>query len=379
MVEKKQNPLSPIKVSRVIYPVLIGFGVVGFMLYKERNFDVHSLDAIHLTFVTVLTLFASLLMMAFRDIGYMIRIRILTDNQLTWIKAFRVIMLWEFTSTIMPSAVGGSTVAMIYVNKEGISFGRSTAAVMVTSFLDELYFVIGFPLVCLLIRFNELFSIQGKAVATFANEFFYFAIIGYGLKFIYTIFLGYGIFVNPRGLKWLLLKIFKLPFIRKWKHNANETGTDIIKSSVEYRHKPFLFWLKAFGATIIAWTCRYWVVNIIFLAFFAVKNNFLLFARQLVMWNMMLVSPTPGGSGFAEFVFIRYLGQFVPSGMTSIAIIISLAFIWRLISYYPYLIIGSIIFPKWAKKHFSKNNVAPKDDETKRKKLKFNTPKTNLL
>jgi glycosyltransferase 2 family protein len=63
---------------------------------------------------------------------------------------------------------------------------------------------------------------------------------------------------------------------------------------------------------------------------------------------MMLVSPTPGGSGFAEYVFTNYLVDFLP--MSSVAVVMAL--VWRLITYYPYLIAGSIIFPKWLKDKF---------------------------
>ena len=63
----------------------------------------------------------------------------------------------------------------------------------------------------------------------------------------------------------------------------------------------------------------------------------------------MLVSPTPGGSGFAEYAFHGFLGYLIPAG-TGIA----MAFIWRLISYYSYLIIGVFILPKWIKKHITK-------------------------
>lgn len=87
-----------------------------------------------------------------------------------------------------------------------------------------------------------------------------------------------------------------------------------------------------------------------FLAFFIVDDHFLLFARQLVIWIMMLVSPTPGGSGFTEFVFTEYLGEFVPI----VGIAAGMALLWRLITYYPYLIIGAVIFPKWLKEKFKK-------------------------
>ena len=109
------------------------------------------------------------------------------------------------------------------------------------------------------------------------------------------------------------MKCFKLKLLRKWRHSANEAGSDIIRNSYELRHMPFSFWLKTFGATFFSWTARYWVVNAILMAFFVLKDTdwatqFLIFARQLIMWIMMLISPTPGGSGFAEFVFKEYRG-----------------------------------------------------------------------
>lgn len=67
----------------------------------------------------------------------------------------------------------------------------------------------------------------------------------------------------------------------------------------------------------------------------------------------MLVSPTPGGSGFAEFVFTRFLGEFIPVEPAILGTVaIAMALIWRLATYYPYLVIGAIMFPRWIKSKF---------------------------
>jgi uncharacterized protein (TIRG00374 family) len=343
--ESSTSFASKINPRKIIYPVLIGFGVVGFMIY--RNFDIKAFDVVTFTWHSVMWLFIAFLFMLCRDIGYMIRIRILADNKFSWKQAFRIIMLWEFTSAITPSAVGGTSIAVIFVHKEGMSVGKSSALVLATSFLDELYFIIMFPLFLLVVDIDKLFYVQeGFSIA---NEFLYFAVIGYSLKLAYVILLTYGMFKNPRGLKKLLVRLFSLKFLRKWRYKAAIAGTEIVESSKEYKRKPFSFWIKAFAATAFSWTSRYWVVNAIFLAFFAVNSHILLFARQLVMWIMMLVSPTPGGSGFTEYIFNEYLGDFIPP-IAGVAIL--LATIWRLITYYPYLLIGAAIVPPWIKKKF---------------------------
>lgn len=353
MSENKKNPFRRIRTTNIIYPIIIGIGVVVYMFI--RKFDPTIFYQIHFTPRIFLWITVAVLLMAMRDFGYILRIRILSDNELNWIKSFRIVMLWEFTSAITPSAIGGTSVAIIYVNKEGISIGKSSAIVMATSFLDELYFILAFPLVLIFINAHELFNVSGLTaeVLSFKNEFLLFALVGYSIKLIYIIVLGYGLFLNPRGLKWLLLWIFKLPILRRWRQGANEAGTEIVSSSRELTKKPFIFWLKAFGASVLSWTSRYWVVNALFLAFFVVPDHFLLYARQLVAWIMMLISPTPGGSGFSEFIFIRYFGDLLnitPDIKESFAALLS--FIWRLISYYPYLIIGTILFPRWIKMKF---------------------------
>lgn len=359
MAEKEQNPFKKISGIRVIYPIIIGLGVVFYFFFKEFNHEAFSV--ITFSFRMAIFLFIAILFMVLRDVGYIIRIRVLSHNELSWRQALRVIMLWEFSSAVMPSAVGGTTIAMIYINKEGINLGRSTAIVMATSFLDEVYFILMFPLLLLTIKVHKLFTVgmgvSGNDYISLANEFLWFAIIGYSLKLAYTIVLSYGLFVNPRGLKWLLMIVFRLPFLRKFRYTAHITGTDIITSSNELKKQKIGFWLKAFGATFFSWTSRYLVVNALILAFFAVSDHFLLFARQLVMSNMVLLSPTPGGSGFSEYIFTRYLSDFFPvDAAIAGSIGIVLALLWRIISYYPYLLIGAIILPNWIKKRFTSEN-----------------------
>ena len=361
MAKKKSDKdlLKSVSPGKIFIPIAIGLAYIGYMMYKEVDLD--KLTSIQLAKYAVIWIILAFLMMVIRDFGYIVRLKILSDGKFTWLQAFRVIMLWEFTSAVTPSAIGGTSVAILYVNKEGMSVGESSSVVMATSFLDELYFILMFPLLFFAISPAQLFGIDGET--DIYNKFFYFAVGGYSIKLAYLLILSYGLFKNPRGLKWLILMIFKLPILRRWKHGANDAGTEIIKSSRELKKKPFKFWLKAFAATFFSWTARYWIVNILLISLLLSKyttgDHFLIFARQLVMWIMMIIFPTPGGSGFAEGFFEVFLGDFIPNvGGLAIA----LALVWRLVSYYPYLIIGAFMLPKWIKRHFleGKNKLEKK-------------------
>jgi len=333
---------------KILIPILLGLGVVVWMFHNE--FDLEVLKSIEFTWWTAFWIIMAVVMMCTRDVGYIMRIHTLSGGQLTWIQSFRIIMLWEFTSAVTPSAIGGTSIALLYIYKEGISIGKGTSMVLATSILDETYFIVMFPLLLLIISPTELFTI-GETTSTtdLSNEFLLFAVIGYSLKLVFTLFVMYGLFVNPQGLKKILLLIFRLPIIRRWKDKIEKAGDDIVVASGELKTKNFKFWLKTVVATFLSWTARYWVVNCLFLAFFpATTKHFLIFARQLVMWIMMLVMPTPGGSGFAEFVFKEFLGEFIPI-VGFIAIIVVL---WRIITYYVYLLMGAVVLPAWLRKKF---------------------------
>ncbi|MBN1112721.1 MAG: flippase-like domain-containing protein [Bacteroidales bacterium] len=354
MDHKGFKAIDSLRKTRIIYPIIVGCGFILYMLYKE--FDPSIFSNISFGWNSIFWLVIAVLLMVMRDVGYVIRLKILSDGEISWLKSIKVVFLWEFASAITPSAIGGTSVAIIFVHKAGLNIGKSAAVVMATSLLDELYFIIFFPLLFIFVSPHLLFDVEKYSSNILLNSFYWFAIVGYSIKLIWVFLLGYGLFVNPVGLRKTILFVFKLPFLRRWKKNAYDAGADIIFSSRALRRKPFKFWLKSFFATAVSWTSRYWVVNTLFLAFFIVHDHFIIFARQLVMWIMMLLSPTPGGSGFAEFIFKEFLFDFIntdPQNMLSYAV--GLAFLWRLISYYPYLIIGAIIFPRWLRDNFNKS------------------------
>lgn len=333
--------------GRIAIAILLGLSVATYQVVD--SFDIKAFEAVEWTWYSTFWIIIAVIMMAMRDLAYMYRIRVLTDFQISWRNSFDTIMLWEFASAVTPSVVGGSGVAIYIVNKEGVTIGRSTAVVMTSAMLDELFYILMVPIIILAVGYYDLFPIQeDKLFLGYHLDTSIIFLIGYLFIVLLTSIISYAIFFRPRGFKWILLQVFKLPFLRKWRTSAAATGDEIIVTSNELKGKPKRFWIKSFGATFVSWTARYWVVNFIILAFLPVSDHLLVYGRQLVMWVVMLISPTPGGAGVAEIAFSSYLSDFIPIGL-----IAALALIWRLISYYPYLFIGAIILPKWIKKTHS--------------------------
>lgn len=331
---------------KVLLPVLIGIGVVVIMFWhdakKENLAEVwHNID---FDARTIVCIFLALMFMFGRDFGLSWRFRELTDKQLRWGQAFKVDLLCEFTSCITPSAVGGSSLGMLFLNSQGIEIGRATTLMITTLFLDELFFVVFCPIVILLTPANEIFSSAGIGFSHGIQLTFWLV---YACIFVWTLILFAGIIWRPEWIRSLLNRMFSWRWLRRWKTQAVTLGDNMVATSVELRKKPFRFWLKVFGGTALSWTSRYLVVNALFFGFLSADDRWqwVIFAREFVIWVVLMVSPTPGGSGVSEWLFSEYYGDLVPTaGMALI-----LAIFWRLISYYVYLLIGAIIVPGWLK------------------------------
>lgn len=333
--------------NKIWVPVLIGIGIVFAMFYLDPNITVENLKVVFDASIGWLLFAVAVLF--FRDFGYVYRIRELTDRHLTWTRAIYVIILWEFASAVTPSVVGGTAVAMFILNKEGIKMGKAIAFVMVTAILDNLFFVIGAPIILFFAQGN-IFPESKLLEIQMENSLQAIFWISYSLYATHSLVMALALFYRPRVFKWVLIKICSIKFLKRWKHNAQEFGDQIVLASKELKGKNSSYWLKIVGATIFVWTSRYLMLNAIVSAFVPLTfdQQIIVFARQVIMWIVMMLSPTPGSSGTAEFFygqfFTEFLGQY--TFVTSI--------IWRLFSYYPYLILGAIFLPRWIKQVFFK-------------------------
>lgn len=328
------------KTSYIFLPILIGLTVVAWLFYKD--FDPDLFSGLHFSKRMAGGIFLGFLFIFGRDLGLMARFRLLSDRVLSWRQAFHVNALCEFTSAVTPSAVGGGSLIVLFLNKEGINAGKSTTLMITCLFLDELFFVLACPVALLLFSFDDLFGQIGLLSSGIKILFFtvYFLIV------LWTFILYMALFNRPEWVKRLLMALFSLPLLRRWRDAVEKLTDNLVFSSHEISHRPFVFWVKAFGVTCFSWISRYLVVNALLVAFTTSGHQLLAFVRQLILWIVMTVSPTPGGSGVSEYMFRVYYADFFAVG--GMALIV--AFVWRVITYYMYLLIGVCILPGWVKK-----------------------------
>ena len=337
--------------NKIWIPVIFGLVIVGYLFYSDPNVSAENLGLILNAKPGMFAL--AILMIVARALFYILRIKVIAKEHLDWTSSLYVIILWEFASAVTPSVVGGTAVAVFILLKEGVNLGKSLALVMLTAIMDNLVFVVFAPLVFLLAdgqvipESSSPLNFLGWSFSPQTGlQLLYW--ISYGLIGVYTLVMSYALFLRPRAFKWILLKITSIKLLRKWRLGAYEHGNEIIWASNQLKGKQVGFWLTISVVTILIWAVRYLQLNLIIasLVDLPLSDHLLIFARQVILWIIMLVSPTPGSSGAAEFFFPLFFEDYL-GAYTLIANIC-----WRLLSFYPYLLLGAIFLPRWLRKVF---------------------------
>ena len=316
------------------------------MLWQQ--FDPAAFAQINWNHHTLFWVSLSILLLIIRHIAYANRLRVLSNKEFSWRKCIELIFIWEFSSAVSPTSVGGSAVALFVLAQEKLPAAKTTTIVIYTAILDTIFFIGTLPILFLffgpkIIRPNlmDLSALDGWGYTFFGA---YILMATYGALFFY------GLFVNPNQLKRFFEWCTSFKYLKKYQKNAAKLGTDIITASEDMKGENWRFHLAAFLSTATAWSCRFLLLNCLIIAIVdTISIDFFtqaaLYARLETMFVIMAFSPTPGGAGFAEIVFGGFLSDYVPVGISII-----IAFMWRGLTYYAYLFAGVIVVPNWLRK-----------------------------
>ena len=346
--------MRSIRVTRIVWPVLVGILVLVYLSW--RQFDLEEFRKIEWTSHTLFWISVAVLFLVIRHIAYSFRLYVLADGEISWRKCIELIFIWEFSSAVSPTALGGSAVAFVVLSQEKLSTAKTATIVIYTVVLDTFFFLLTVPVLVFLLgptmvrpEIETFFELDRWGVIFVAA---YFLMACYGLL------LFYGLWISPQQIKRFLIFCTRIPFLRRYRSNAKMFGDELILSSKELPKKHWQYHAGAFLSTATAWSLRFLLLSALIVAIvYAPPLEFWaqlkLFGRLESMFVIMLFSPTPGGSGFAEFVFGGFLSDYVPAG---IALVIAVT--WRLLAYYTYLLGGIYIIPNWLNKVMKRRKEA---------------------
>ena len=337
--------LKTLNPRKIWVPVILGLGIVIYLFMSDPEMSAQKLglvfDAAYIPILLAILVFIS------RFAGYIFRIRSITNYELSWKNSLYVIILWEFASAVTPSVVGGTAVAVFILWKEGIKPGKALGYVLLTAIFDNLFFVLLAPL-ALFLGMENIFPSSSGTSDLLEESLGVLFFLSYGLIALYTLIMAFALLINPRLFKWILIRITSWQLLRKWRYAAYKRGNEMILASEQLKGMGAKFWIYLSLSTIFIWSSRYLLLNFLMAAFTKITFNehILIFGKQIILWVVMLISPTPGSSGTAEAIF----PAFFKVHLGDYTIIVNV--LWRLFTYYPYLLLGAFFLPRWINKVF---------------------------
>ncbi len=352
------------KVSRrnIVLPIALRIGISASLI--ATNFKPSSLSAIHFSAKFLTGLILALLALIVRDSAFVYKVRLSSGEKLSWPQAIRAIVMWEFGAAITPK-LGEVAFIFFVLKRSGLSYGRSTGVMVLNTFLDNVVFVLVFGVLYLVLGHHILTIPAGcsdlngddvmQRVMLQVRHLADKAWIGYVIFCALALFFGIALFALPSATKRFFHRLAGKKYLSRFHDSLKHLGDEIEITAYEYKNQSWAFWIKMTTATLINWTARYCIVNALVYGFSDVTPNFWdVHTRQYLLWIFLVIPTTPGASGWAEIAFIALNCEFLPFGLPAK---IALTVVWRIYTYYLYLLVGLIVLPGWLKR--TSKNVRP--------------------
>ncbi len=376
-----QNLLNSVSPWKIAIPIILGLGVVVYMFltkFKAEEFAKISFQTHTYFWILMAGVFVCI-----RHLCYMTRLRIITEGHFSWWKCFELIVIWEFSSCITPSSVGGSAVSMFVISQEkGMTAPRTVMIILYTVVIDTFFFLTA--LLLFFLTFGPIMIYPGLTDISniFGNVWTSAFAVAYLFMLSYGSLICYGVLVNAGAMRAILNFLGKLPLINRFKDTLANFGNDMVTASAELKGKGWKFHVGSILATMGAWMSRFMILNCLILAFVTfsdspeVKNHydslftaanglelnvveqqFFIYAREQAMYVLMAVSPTPGAAGAAELAFLSFHNDYMPDEKTNVTLATIIATVWRMFTFYSYLLFGAIVVPRWVSSVIATRNA----------------------
>ena len=248
----------------------IGLVVIAGMMIRE--FDLDAMSKIHLSPQFFAGTGIAVLLFAVQNLMYTLRFRYLCQRKLSLSQSFRINVLCEFTSAVTPSAVGGSGLAFVYLNREGVTMGRSIFTMFAALLADEAFLAISCCVLYLCVPSDLLFCTASDVGATVSSEWLKGGIhvvflISTLIVAAWTAILYVLLLHRPQLLGWVLKACCKIPGLRRFQPKIERFSNDMTLASQEAKFEGSRFWLRLMGYTSVAWLARFAIVAAILFAF----------------------------------------------------------------------------------------------------------------
>ncbi len=250
-------------------------------------------------------------------------------------RSTKIVIANLFLASITPSMAGGEPVRIHLLNKDGMSLGSATAAVLGERLLDAIFILILVPIAFFI--FQDAADLGFIGTGLMIGVFVFIVII---ILFVYAI-------MRPEKVKGFLIFVNKkLSRFSKKKESESKVTRRINKEVDNFHNSMIVFvgdgrkaLVKASVLTVLFWSTGFMIPSMILLGLglppFFVES----YAAQVLLLVIIMMPTTPGSAGVAEAGIWGLYGVLIGTGEgTLIGIFLIL---YRFVTYYMSLIAGA--------------------------------------
>lgn len=325
---KKSNKKKTIK--NLIFFILI-LGITLGIILKEQNVTdiIEIIRNVKIEYV-IIGIICMTIYLLLEAVNLNRTLKVLGEKA-TFMQNFKYAIIGFFFSSITPAASGGQPAQIYYMNKNNISVGNSTLALLIN--LTSMQIItIGLAFISLIFNYKYLNTIL---IICFT--------IGIGLNMSALALLVISIF-SKRLSNWFIkftikvLKFFKVKNIEEKQEFLEKELEEYQKNAVYIKNNKMLMF-KTIVTTllqfIIYYSISYWTYRALG---FNEHNIFEITTMQSVLFATVSGMPSPGAVGVSEGAFIEIFRNIYPQNIIKSATLLN-----RGINFYIFLIISGIV------------------------------------
>ena len=261
------------------------------------------------------------------------RMQFVSNGGITYHTGLRGQLSWEFFSNVTPSAIGGAPFAALYVARDSnIRVGDSTAIMLFSMLLDQMWLAFCIPLLLAASFFIPVFP---DALGTVGTGFLVLVFLG---MLAWVVTFAYAMLVRPDFLERWLGKLFQIRWLRRFRTRAERELLQLKRRAVVLRSQPISFFVIGFLYTAAAWILRYLTLLFVVWCVFEQFDQVLLLFRTAAMLVGSLLMPTPGASGGIEGLYALFISPLLPA-----AIVAPTLLAWRVMAYHIFIALGTYL------------------------------------
>ncbi len=254
----------------------------------------------------------------------------------------------EFGVSASPAGVGGAAVRMGYLHRAGVPMHSALTIFAADSVLDTVFFFLLSPVtIVIMVRDPSWWGIARGGLHIGPDTPILLASLCLATLLAIRFWTEIMRVIDRMVVRLPGSRRFRLP--ARWRHLQHMTRRTVHRAwtgthfLVRSRRWVLLASLVLSGTQ---WVCRYGILPLILLAFHAARNPVPLLLLQGFFFALALVLVLPGGGGGIELLTTAVLRYFVPMSLVGVVVLL-----WRVFTYYLYLLVGGVVFAKSCYRH----------------------------